>query len=118
MGSEERKALINSSVLSNLNCYPILWMLTRAKSFRKIEAIQKIALRFMINNYESIYEELLNKTGKPNVNQRRTRSLCIHIYKNLSNLNPEFIKDLFGLRATKRVQREKYKFNSEISKSY
>ena len=36
---------------------------------------------------------------------RRTNIPCIQIYKTLNNLNPEFMEDLFELRATKRVQR-------------
>ena len=72
-------------------------MLTSAKYFRKIEAIERRALRFMTNNYENTYEDLLNKTGKPNMDLRRTRSV-----------RP---------RVTNRVLREKYKVNLEIPKS-
>ena len=36
-------------------------MLTNAKSVHKIEAIQKEALRFMLNDYESSNEDLLRK---------------------------------------------------------
>ena len=78
-------------------------MLTSAKSFTKIEPIQKRVLGFMIKKYESSYEELL--TGRPNMKLRRTNIPCIPIYKTLNNLNPEFMEDLFELRATKRVQR-------------
>ena len=49
---------------------------------------------------------------------RTTITFCIQIYKNLSNLKPEFMKDLFRLCATKRVQGEKHKFDLRISKSY
>ena len=115
--SEETKALINSFVLSKFNYCPLVCMLTSAKSFRKIEAIQKRAIHFMINNYESTYEDLLNETWEPNMNLRRARSLFIDICKSLNSLNSEFMKDLYKLRAAKRVQREKYKFNLEIPKS-
>ena len=33
------------------------------KYIHKIEAIQKRALRFMLNDYESSYEDLLKKAG-------------------------------------------------------
>ena len=45
---------------------------------------------------------------------RKTRSLCIEIYKTLKHLNSEFMKDLFRHRVTNRVQREKYKSNLKI----
>lgn len=47
---------------------------------------------------------------------KTTITFCIHIYKNLNNLNPEFMKDLFQLCATKRVQGENYKFDLGIPK--
>ena len=46
---------------------------------------------------------------------RTTITFCIHIYKNLNNLNPEFMKDLFRLCAIKRGQGEKHKFDLRIS---
>ena len=59
----------------------------------------------MIKNYESTSEDLLNKKGKPDMNLRRTRSLCTEIYKTLNNLNLEFMKDLIRFRPIKRVLR-------------
>ena len=43
-------------------------MLTNAKSIHKIEALQKRAMRFMLNDYESSYENLLKKSENPNMN--------------------------------------------------
>ena len=39
--TESRKVLMNSFVLSNLNDYPPVWMLTNTKSVNIVEAIQK-----------------------------------------------------------------------------
>ena len=77
--NEERKVFINSFVLSNFNYCPLIWILTNAKSVHKTEAIQKRALRFMLNDCESSYEDLLKKSGNPSLNLRRTKSLCIKI---------------------------------------
>ena len=83
-------------------------MLINAKSIHKIGTIQKRAMRFMLNDYESSYENLLKKSENPNTNLRRTRSLCIEIYKTINNLNPEFMKNLFKVRKRNRAQREQY----------
>ena len=48
----KKEVLINRFVRSNFNDYPVVWMLTYRKSIHKIEAIQKRALRFMLNDYE------------------------------------------------------------------
>ena len=92
-------------------------MLTNAKFVHKIEAIQKRALSFMLNDYESSYEDLLKKSGNASINLRRTRSLCIEIYKAIDNLNAEFTKNLFKVCKTNRAQREEYKLNLETPKS-
>ena len=51
------------------------------------------------------------------MNLRRTRSLCIEIYKTINNSNPEFMKNLFKVRKTNGAQEEQYKLNLEIPKS-
>ena len=116
LGNEERKVLINSFVLSNFSYCPLVWMSTNAKSVHKIEAIQKRALRFILNHYESSYKGLLKKSGNPSMNLRRTRLLCIEIYKTVHNLNPEFMKNLFKISKTNRAQREQYRLKLEIPK--
>ena len=99
LGNKERKVLINRFVLSNFNYCSLAWMLTNAKSLHKIEAIQKRAFSFMLNDYGSSYEDLLKKSGNPSMNLRRTRSLCIEIYKTINNIihnswkiSPKFAK--------------------------
>ena len=57
-------------------------MLANAKSINKSKAIQGRAWYFMINDYESSYEYLLKKLGKPSMNLKRTRKLCVEIQKN------------------------------------
>ena len=59
----------------------------------------------------------MKKSRNPSMNLRRTRSLCIEIYKTIINLYPEFMKNLFIVRKTNRAQREQYKLNLEIPKS-
>ena len=51
------------------------------------------------------------------MNFSNCRSLCIKIFKTLSDINPSFIKDIFKLRMTNRLTGEKYKLNLEIPKS-
>ena len=45
--TKERKALIQSFVLSNFNYCPLVWTLSSVKSLNKIENLQKRVLRFM-----------------------------------------------------------------------
>ena len=57
---------------------------------------------------------MLLKSGRVIMNINRLRILCIEIYKTNNNLNPEFMRDLFSLRETSGLIREKYMLNLSI----
>ena len=113
LGIEERKALIQSFVLSNFNYCPLVWMLSSVKSLNEIENLQKRALRFMLSGYESSYDKLLRLSGSCAINVRLKRYLCVEIYKTLNDLNPSFIREIFVARKAKTAVRERYKINLE-----
>ena len=106
LGFKERKVLVNTFVMSNLNYCSLVWNFTSAQSLNKIENLQKRALRFLLNDYDSTYEDLLEKSGYPNMNLRRKKTLCIEIYKTLNKLNPGYMNDIFKLRNTDKDSRK------------
>ena len=94
LGIEERKAAIQSYVLSNFNYCSLVWMLSSVKSLNKIENLQKRAIRFTLSDYESSYDELLRLSGSCAINVRLKRNLCVEIYKTLNDLNPSFMREI------------------------
>ena len=84
-------------------------MFSSKRSLNKIEDLQKRALRFVLDDYTSSYELLLEKSGKPIMNLARERLLCFEVYKTFNSLNPCFMQELFKLRDTDRNVRNKYK---------
>ena len=100
--------------MSNFNYFPLVWMFSDATSLKKIEDLQKRALRFLYNNYQLTYEELLDKANSSTMNVKRLRFLCLEIYKTINNVNPSFMKQIFELRETNRNVREKYRLNLNI----
>ena len=81
-------------------------MFSHAKSLKKVETLQKRALRFLYNDYSSPLEEILKKSGKVCMEVNRLRYLCIEIYKSINNINPSFMKQIFQLRETDRTVRK------------
>ena len=61
LGFEEKKILINSFIYDSFNYCPLVWHFCSKNSLNKIENIQKRALRFLFNDYESDYKILLKK---------------------------------------------------------
>ena len=53
MGKAEKKAIINSFILSNFNYCPLVWHFSSWESIRKIEENQKRCLRIVLSDYES-----------------------------------------------------------------
>ena len=58
----ERKILVNSFIYGNFNYCPLVWHFCTKESTYKIENIQKRALRFLLNDYDSDYNTLLEKS--------------------------------------------------------
>ena len=114
LGFEEKKVLINSYFYSNY-C-PLVWMFSHAKSLKKVEALQKRALRFLYNDYNTPLLEILKKSGKVCMEVNRLSYLCIEIYKSINNINPSFMKQIFQLRETNRTVRNQYKLNLSVPK--
>ena len=61
LGFEEKKILINSFIYGNFNYCPLVWHFCSKNSLNKIANIQKRALRFLLNDYESDNKTLLKK---------------------------------------------------------
>ena len=95
LGFQEKKVLINSYFYSNFNYCPLVWMFSHAKSLKKVEALQKRALRFLFGDFNSPMEGVLKKSGKVCMEVNRLRHLCIEIYKTVNNVNPSFMKKIF-----------------------
>ena len=95
MNFEEKKVLLNSYFMANCNYCPLVWIFSSASSLKKIENLMERVLRFLCNDYEISYEELLSKSSTSSMNVKRLRALCVELYKTINKLNPNF-KEIFS----------------------
>ena len=77
------KVLINSCIISNFNYCPLVCMFSSVHSVNKIENFLKQALRFLYDDFEASYEDLLSKEGKPTMNFWRLRIIVSKFTKQL-----------------------------------
>ena len=108
-----KRVLINSYIILNFNHCPLVWIFSTGKSLKKIESLQRGALRFLYSDYSISYEGLLEKAGKAKMSVNRLRTLCVEIYKTINKLNPEFMNNIFTVKVNKRLVRHQYKLNFE-----
>ncbi len=62
---------------------------------KRIENVQKSALRLVFNDRTSDYSELLNRTKICTIETRWKRQLVTEAYKAMNKLIPSYISDLF-----------------------
>ena len=89
-------------------------MFSSAKSLKRVETLQKRALRFLYDKNNSSYQSILKLAGKSRMNVNKLRSFCIEISKTLNNTNPSFMNEKFELRKTKRAVQDQNKLNLEV----
>lgn len=107
-------ALVQSFVLSNFNYCPLEWHFSSTKSLLKVERIQKRALRFLFDDSDSTYEELLLKSGRNFMSVYRLKTLCTEIYKSLHSLNSSYIHDIFDFQQSERSVRSQNVNNLKV----
>jgi hypothetical protein len=118
LSQEAKKVLIESFIMANFNYCPLVWLFCSKKLKIKQESIQKRALRFLYNDYESSYEHLLSMANKPTLEVRKLRFLAVEIFKTLNDLNPSFMKEIFTLNTRRDVSYNRLLVKTQNSKKY
>ena len=103
-----RKVLVDAFIFSIFKYCPLVSYFSTAKQLQKIEKIQSRALRFIHNDYESSYDDLLIKSENVTVQVKRMQLLCIEIYKTLNNLNPWYMNEIFVQNRSLHSSRSPY----------
>ena len=90
----------------------------------KLEKLQKRALRIIFNDYESNYDTLLQRSGRPLLYVSRLRAVALETYKTINKQNLQSLQDLFVPKENHydlrngsqmiqpKVRKEKYGLNS------
>ena len=98
-----RLTIYHSFILSNFNFCPLSWHFYSEANTNKIENIQERALRFIYNDYNSTYENLLIVSKLPTLKVRRLRIMAIEVYNILHQESPSYLHDLIKIKDTNIV---------------
>ena len=91
---ESKKVLVNSFIFSNFNYCPLVWHITSSISEKQIEKIHERSLRFLYEDFNSSYDQLLERSGKTTMLISRLKTLCIEIYKSINRINPTYMQNI------------------------
>ena len=92
---DSRMVIYKSFIISNFDYYPVVWLFTSKSSLAKLENIQKRALRYVLNDYESDYNDLLTKVNVPGIKIMTLRQLTIEVYTSVAKIDLEYLNELF-----------------------
>ena len=94
----QKRVLMKSFIESQFNYCPLIWMFHGKEQNKKINRIQKRALRLTYMDFQSTFEELLVKDKNVSIHHKNIQHLAIEIFKiknDVSNgILDEFFKDI------------------------
>ena len=93
--------IFHTFILSNFNFCPLAWHFCTEKKSKKIEKVQERALRFVYEDYNSSYDNLLKKAKVPSLQIRRMRTMALETFKIMNKLSPSCLHSLVNLRNSK-----------------
>jgi hypothetical protein len=91
----------HSFIISNFNYCPVTWHFCNEQNTKKMEKIQERALKFIYEDQNSTYEELLEKSKLPSLKVRRIRIIAIETFKIINKQTPLYLHDLFQIKQNK-----------------
>ena len=75
-----------------------MWHFCGGNNTKKLEFIQERALRFIYNDQNSDYDQLLERSQLPSLKIRRLRFLAIYTFKILNKKSPVYLHDLVNYK--------------------
>ena len=72
-------------------------MFCRKQDYLEVEKIHYKAWKIVYNSNEC-YEELLIRKNKVSIHQKQLRTLTTEVYKSLTDVNPDFMKNYFSIK--------------------
>ena len=93
--TETKLQLYKAAILPYLTYCHLVWHLCRSSDARRLERIQKRALRAVFCDKSSTYDTLLSMAGLCSLRNRRLQDICILMYKVMHNLCPNYISSFF-----------------------
>ena len=95
LSAECKMKMLNAFVMSNLNYCSTLYHFCHLDDAVKLEKLQKRALRYVLNDYVSPYQELLSVSKKDPLYMCRTRSILENVFKISHGLLPPMEPSFF-----------------------
>ena len=108
----QRKLLMNAFISSQFSYAPVVWMFHSRKQNHHISRIHERALRVVYKDYNSSFDELLEKDNSLKIHDRNLQKPVTEIFKVKMNLGPEIMKEVFEIVEVSHALRNELKLKS------
>ena len=88
---------MNVFITSQFPYAPVVWMSHSHKQKHHINRIHETVVRVVYKDYNSSFDELLEKDISYKINDRNLQKLVTEIFKVKMNLGPEIMKEVFEI---------------------
>jgi hypothetical protein len=95
LSTEEKTRIYSSFIRSNFQYCTTAWYFCSKKSEAKLELIQKRALRYIYNDYDRSYEDMLILYKFESIKRLRETILACDVYKCVHHLNAPYLWTIF-----------------------
>ena len=95
---EPQKAslLYNSFILTNFNYCSLIWMFCGKTTNHEVYSVHKRALRVLLNDYTSSFEELLHRNEEVTIHDKNLPKLILEVYRCMTLGNLSFLWEFFN----------------------
>ena len=95
LDSTQKLMLYNSFIMSSFYYCPVIWMFCGKTTNDKVNSVQKRALQALYNDFNSSYQDLLDKGSHLTIHEINKKYLLIEVYKCINKENPPFLNGIF-----------------------
>lgn len=95
---DAKRKLFDAFIVSSFNFCPVVWHFVSYENMKKIENVQKRALRFICNDFTSPYSVLRINAGKSLLYVQRLRCIALEVFKIYHNECPTYLYSLIQKR--------------------
>ena len=96
INTDTKTKLYNAYLLPHLYYCCVVWHHCGQRNLKKLEKINERSLRYVFNDNDSNYMQLLNRMGQPSLFNGRVHYILTLVYKSLNGLAPEYITNMFN----------------------
>ena len=92
---DKARLLTNAFIKRQFNYAPLIWIFAAKTLINKIRKIHHRTLQVVYDDFNKLYDELLELNNDLSIHQRHLRYLASAVFKSIIHLNPQFMLSYF-----------------------